>query len=60
MDDFIYPVSFLCHKCNKMKKNITYRHIFGKIEYMCDLCWKKFFLSINLKLLENISIKEYQ
>lgn len=51
------PKAFLCRKCLKMKKSITYRYILGKARDMCDLCWKKFFVLINLNLLKNIYIK---
>ncbi len=55
--NYSYPKTFLCMKCLKMKKSITYRYILGKARDMCDLCWKKFFILINLNLLKNIYIK---
>ena len=56
-NNYYCPKAFLCRKCLKMKKSIMYRHILGKTRDMCDLCWKKFFVLINLNLLKNIYIK---
>ena len=56
-NNYYCPKAFLCRKCLKMKKSITYRFILGKTRDMCELCWKKFFILINLNLLKNIYIK---
>jgi transcription elongation factor Elf1 len=46
--------TFTCQNCNKNNKCIIWKKYNNKNLYMCESCWKKDDILLNLEILEKI------
>jgi transcription elongation factor Elf1 len=46
--------TFECMKCNKEKKYLIWKKIQNDNIFMCELCWKKFNLVLDIEILERL------
>ena len=45
---------FKCDKCGAIKYHVIWKNIAGNNLFMCELCWKKFDINLDMEILKRL------